>query len=227
MKISLNEMAQNAVHFGHKAPRWNPKMKPYIHGNKRGIHIIDLNKTLAALDTACAFLKKKSDQGGMILFVSTKPQTKPLLEEFHKKTGHPIVVSKWVGGMLTNFPTIRERIKYLKSIREMIVTGEIEKFNKKERSALNKEREKLERAFGGIAEMYRLPDAVFIVDGKRDESVLREAKKLRIPVIGLADTNVDPSLYDILIPGNDDAISSLTYLLSAIFESIQPLKKKQ
>jgi small subunit ribosomal protein S2 len=225
MKNSLVEMAENAVHFGHKTTRWNPKMKNYIHGKHEGIHIIDLNKTQEGLDDVLSFLKENVDAGRTILFVSTKPQTKLLFEDLQKNTGHPIVTNKWVGGMLTNFSTIRSRIKYLKSLRDMIETGEIDKFNKKEKAKLIKEKAKLEYAFAGIAEMYRKPDVMFVVDGKRDVSALREAKMLGIPVVGIADTNVDPDLYDKLIPANDDAISSLSHILSLVFDVVKSGKK--
>ena len=219
-------MAQNALHFGHKVAHWNPKMKVYLYGAEKGVHIFDLEKTAVHLQKLLDYLQKKADQGATILFVSTKPQTRPLFEELHKTTGMPVVSEKWIGGLLTNFSTIRERIKYLKSLREMFATGEIEKFTKKEQSKLMKEKEKLEIAFSGIAEMYRLPDAVFIVDGKRDEAALREANKLRIPVVGIADSNVDPDRYELFVPANDDAISSLTYLLSLIFDVVKSGKKK-
>ncbi len=226
MNISLVEMAQNAVHFGHKTPRWNPKMKEYIYGSKEGIHIIDLHQTKKRLEEALEFLKTHVEKNHSILFVSTKPQTKLLFEELSAETGHPIVVNKWIGGMLTNFSTIRSRIKYLKSMREMIQTGEIDKFSKKEKSFMIREKNKLEQAFGGIADMYRKPDLVFVVDGKRDFCALKEAKMLGIPVVGFGDTNVDPDFYDYLIPANDDAISSLTYLLSFVFDVVRSGKKK-
>ncbi|MBI5414299.1 30S ribosomal protein S2 [Candidatus Peregrinibacteria bacterium] len=227
MMISLADLAQNAVHFGHKVSRWNPKMKNYIYGQKDGIHIIDLKKTASHLEVALKKLKYHVDKGDVILFVSTKPQTKLLFEELGNETGYPIVVNKWIGGMLTNFATIQSRIKYLKSLRDMVRTGEIDKFSKKEKSRLIREKSKLEIAFSGIIDMYRKPDVIFVTDGKRDVSALREAKLLGIPIIGIADTNVDPDLYTDLIPANDDAISSLTYILSFIFDVVKTGKKRE
>jgi small subunit ribosomal protein S2 len=224
-EISLREMLANAVHFGHKTSRWNPKMKSYIHGESGGVHVFDLNKTAENLQKACEFLGRAAKSGSKILFVSTKPQTRTMLEEFQKETEVPIVINKWVGGMLTNISTMQKRIKTLKEINEMIETGEIEKFTKKEQAELKKERDKLEYAFGGIKKMHKIPAAIFIVDGKRDENAIREAKKLGIKVIGIGDSNVNPDYYDLLIPGNDDAISSLTYLLSFVFDSVREAKK--
>lgn len=219
--ISLKEMLANAVHFGHKTSRWNPKMKKYIHSESEGVHVFDLHKTAEGLKTVCEFLARSSKEGKMILFVSTKPQTKDLFEEFQKETGVPIVVNKWIGGLLTNLPTMLGRIRRLKHIREMMTTGEIEKFTKKEQSQIKKEREKLEIAYDGIVKMHRAPDIMFVVDGNRDCTAIKEANKLGIPVVGICDSNVDPSLYDILIPANDDAISSLAYMLSFVFDAVR------
>ncbi len=219
MIISLEELAKNAVHFGQKTTRWNPKMKKYIYGESNGVHIFDLNKTASALKDMIQKVGELAKGGKTILFVSTKPQTKAMFEEFREATGYPIVVNKWIGGMMTNFETIRGRIKKMKHIESMFETGDIEKYTKKEQSEFKKELEKLQEAFDGIRDLYKAPDAMFIVDGKRDLNAVLEARKLSIPVLGIADSNVDPDLYDMLIPGNDDAISSLAYLLSFIFEA--------
>lgn len=217
--ISLADLAAHAVHFGHKSTRWNPKMKSFLAGVQNGIHVFDLRKTLERFHVLVQEVEKLAKEGKNILFVSTKPQTKELFEEFQKGTGYPIVVNKWVGGTLTNFDTIKGRLREMKKMEEMFETGEIEKYTKKERGNIGKELEKLKIAFGGIADMYRVPDAVFIVDGKRDEIAIREANRLGIPVIGFADSNVDPDLYSICVPANDDAVSSLIYLLSFVFEA--------
>ncbi len=219
MLISLEELAQNAVHFGHKTSRWNPKMKKYIYSASNGVHVFDLNKTAEGLKNTVAELEKLAKKGKTILFVSTKPQTKVMLEEFRESTGYPIVVNKWVGGMMTNFETIKGRIKKMKNIEAMITTGEIDKYTKKEQSKLRKELEKLQDAFDGIRDLHKAPDAMFIVDGKRDINAIKEAHRLNIPVLGIADTNVNPDDYEFLIPGNDDAISSLAYILSFVFEA--------
>lgn len=228
MIISLEELAKNAVHFGQKTARWNPKMKQYIYGESNGVHIFDLNKTASALKEMIQKLEELAKAGKTILFVSTKPQTKSMFEEFRAATGYPIVVNKWIGGLLTNFETIRGRIKKMKHIEAMFENGEIEKYTKKEQSEFKKELEKLQEAFDGIRDLYKAPDAVFVIDGKRDLNAILEARKLSVPVLGLADSNVDPDLYDMLIPANDDAIASLAYLLSFIFEAAKdnPKMKK-
>jgi small subunit ribosomal protein S2 len=217
--ISLADLATHAVHFGHKSTRWNPKMKPFLAGEQNGIHVFDLRKTLERFHKLIQEIEQLAKENRTILFVSTKPQTKELFDEFQKETGYPIVVNKWVGGTLTNFDTIKGRLREMKKMEEMFETGEIEKYTKKERGNIAKELEKLKIAFGGIADMYRMPDAVFIVDGKRDEIAIREANRLGIPVIGFADSNVNPDLYSICVPANDDAVSSLIYLLSFVFEA--------
>lgn len=224
--ISLRELAENACQFGHKTSRWNPKMAPYLFGKRGGVHIFDLEKTATALARMIETMKKLSADGKTILFVSTKPQTKTILNEIFTEKHFPIVANKWVGGLLTNFDTIKKRIRRLKEIREMIATGDIEKFPKKEQSQIKKEGEKLETAFGGIADLFRVPDAIFVVDGKRDEIAIREARRLKIPVYGIADSNVDPENYTDFIPANDDAITALSFLLGKIFDALSPLQKK-
>lgn len=219
MIISLEELAKNAVHFGHKTARWNPKMKNYIYGESNGVHVFDLNKTASALKAMLSHIQELASAGKTILFVSTKPQTKAMFEEFRAATGYPIVVNKWIGGMMTNFDTVRGRIKKMKHIESMFESGEITKYTKKEQSEFRKDLEKLKDAFDGIRDLYKAPDAIFVIDGKRDLNAILEAKKLSIPVLGFADTNVDPDYYSMLIPANDDAISSLAYLLSFIFEA--------
>lgn len=205
-------------------------MKKYIYSVVNGVHVFDLNKTAEGLKDTVSELEKLAKKGKTILFVSTKPQTKAMLEEFREETGYPIVVNKWVGGMMTNFETIRGRIKKMKTIESMFETGEIDKYTKKEQSKMKKDLEKLQAAFGGIRDLFKAPDAIFIVDGKRDLNAVKEARRLNIPIFGIADTNVDPDNYDEMIPANDDAISSLAYILSFIFEAVKNnprLKKTQ
>lgn len=223
----LRELAENACHFGHKVNRWNPKMAPYLWGKKGGVHIFDLEKTSVCLDRVLKTIETLTKDGKTILFVSTKPQTKMILSEIFEKTGHPVIINKWVGGLLTNFDTIKPRVRRLKDIRGMMDTGDIEKFPKKEQAKMKKEVEKLENAFGGIVNLYRMPDAIFIVDGCRDAIAIREANRLNIPVYGIADSNVDPRGYKDFIPANDDAITALSYLLGKVFEVITPLRKKE
>ena len=222
---TLRELAENACHFGHKVSRWNPKVAPYLWGKKGGVHIFDLDKTATALMRVSDEVKTLSEGGKVILFVSTKPQTKSILKEIHSSKGHPIVSEKWVGGLLTNFDTIKERIRRLKDVREMLATGEIEKFPKKEQAQIKKDQERLETLFGGIADMYRMPDALFVVDGVRDHIAIKEANRLGIPVYGIVDSNTDPDGYTDFIPANDDAITSLSFLLGKIFTALAPLPK--
>ncbi len=222
---TVRELAENACHFGHKVNRWNPKMAPYLWGKKGGVHIFDLEKTAEALDHLLKTISDLSAEGKTILFVSTKPQTKVILTELHKKTGHPVIVNKWVGGLLTNFETIKPRIRRLKDIREMIKTGDIEKFPKKEQSQMKKEMEKLESAFAGIVDMYKVPDALFIVDGSRDAIAIREAKRLHIPVYGIADSNVNPADYTDFIPSNDDAVTALSFIMGKVFDVLKKAPK--
>lgn len=223
--VTLRELAENACHFGHKASRWNPKIAPYLWGKKGGVHIFDLEKTAIALERLTGILAQLSAEGRVILFVSTKPQTKTILHEIHAAKGFPVVAEKWVGGLLTNFDTIKSRVRRLKDIRGMIETGDIEKFPKKEQSQIKKEAERLEILFGGIVDMYRAPDALFVVDGVRDFIAIKEANRLGIPVYGIADSNTDPDGYTDFIPANDDAITALSFLLGKIFQALTPLKK--
>jgi len=223
--VSLRELAENACQFGHKVSRWNPKMAPYLWGKKGGIHVFDLEQTATALNRIMEITKKLSSEGKVILFVSTKPQTKTILKEIFEKKHFPIVSHKWVGGLLTNFDTIKGRVRRLKDIRDMMATGDIEKFPKGEQSKIRKEVAKLEIAFGGIADLFRTPDALFVVDGNRDEIAIREANRLGIPVYGIADSNVDPKGYTDFIPANDDAITALSFLLGKIYDALSPLQK--
>ena len=225
--ITLTELAENAVQFGHKTARWSPYMKPYLWGQKGGIHVFDLNQTAKQLEDLLKKIAELSEAGKTILFVSTKPQTKQILLELHEEKRHPIVVNKWVSGMLTNFDTIKQRIRRLKDIQEMRKTGDIEKFPKKEQSKIRKEEAKLSENFSGVIDMYKLPDAVFIIDGARDAIAVREAKRLKIPVYGICDSNVDPRNYTLLVPANDDAITSLTYLLGKVFGVLESLPEKK
>ncbi len=222
---TLRELAENACHFGHKVSRWNPKVAPYLWGKKGGVHIFDLDKTATALTRVSDTIKRLSEENKVILFVSTKPQTKTILQEIQNTKGYPVVSEKWVGGLLTNFDTIKQRIRRLKDLREMIKTEEVDKFPKREQAQMKKEQERLEILFGGIADMYRAPDALFVVDGVRDHIAIKEANRLNIPVYGILDSNSDPDGYVDFIPANDDAITSLSFLLGKIFQVLAPQKK--
>lgn len=219
-KQDLKEMFDNAVHIGHRTHKWNPKMKKYIYGEINGIHIIDLEKTAECLEKAMEFLSKLSMEGKKVLFVSTKPQSVKLLEDTAKTTHMPYVISQWIPGLLTNFSTVKTRIKYLTDLKEQQASGDFEKYTKKEASKLGKVIDKLQIALGGVEGMHSLPDAVFVVDSCRDAIVVKEARKLHVPIVAIVDTNADPSKITYPIPANDDAIKSLTYLLNKVKTSI-------
>ncbi len=215
-KVDIKEMLEAAVHFGHKTQKWNPKMKRYIYTTKNGIHIFDLEKTKEALEKALDFLKKTASSGKKILFVSTKPQSAHLIVEAAEECKMPYVIHKWMGGLLTNFNTIKQRIRYLKNLKEQEKSGEFEKYTKKEASELRKTIEKLESALGGVRDLDALPDVVFVVDVLRDRIAVNEANKMKIPVVGIVDSNADPDGVNYPIPGNDDAVKALTYLIQKV-----------
>lgn len=213
-------MMECAVHFGHKPTKWNPRMKKYIYGVKNGVHIIDLQKAKDCLDAATEYLNRETSQGKRVLLVSTKPQAAKLIMETAGATGMPYVVHKWMGGLLTNFSTIKRRIQFYKKLKDEERNGEFVKYTKKEVSELKKAMVKLESALGGVIDMERLPDIVFVADVVRDHIAVKEANKLKIPVVGIADTNANPDNLMYPIPGNDDAIKSLTYLVGAVKKAI-------
>ena len=216
----VQAMLDAAVHFGHKTPKWNPKMKKYIHGSRNGIHIFDLQKTEECLNKALEYLKNSASTGKVILFVSTKPQAAHLIIKAAQAAHMPYVVHKWMGGLLTNFSTMKQRIRYFKTLKEQEKNGEFEKYTKKEASELRKKIEKLETALRGVRDLDRLPDIVFLADVVRDRIVVKEANKVKIPVVGITDTNADPDGIYQVIPGNDDAVKSLTFLIGKVEEAV-------
>lgn len=220
MKITIKDLMDHAVHFGHKTSRWNPKIKPYLYGKKNDIYLFDLNKTATKLKEALEFLYKEIANGKVVLFVATKPQAGPFIRELSKTTSMPFVTEKWLCGLLTNFETVKSRIKYFKKLKEMQKSGEMEKYTKKERGQMDKEMDKLEVMLGGVENMTKKPDLLFIVDAFREKNAISEAKKLGIKTIGIVDTNADPESVDYAIPANDDAVKSLEYLLGLVQESI-------
>lgn len=224
-KDPLNEMLDCAVHFGHKTTKWNPKMKKFIFGVKNGVHIIDLQKTADCIEKASEYLKRETQAGKKVLFVCTKPQAADLIMKTAKETGMPYVVHKWMGGLLTNYSTIKRRIKYYKKLRDEEKSGDFNKYTKREASELRKVMAKLQSAIGGVIDMEKLPSIVFIADPVRDQIAVKEANKLNIPVVGIVDTNADPDQIKYPIPGNDDAIKSLTYLINAVKDAIVTKKK--
>lgn len=218
--ISPKKMFSSAVHVGHRTAKWHPNIKKYLFGQKNKVHIFDLQKSAKYLAKLLEQIGKVISEGKTILFVSTKPQTTNLLEEIHERTSMPVVTYKWFGGLLTNFATIKTRIHQMKKIQKERQTGEIAKYTKAEEVKLIKELVKLENALNGVKDMHRLPDAIFVVDGKQDEIAVKEAKKLGIPVYGIVDSNVNPMNFDFFIPANDDASESLEHILGMVKEVI-------
>ncbi len=217
---TVKEMLQAGLHFGHQTRRWNPKMKPYIYGPRNGIYIINLDLTRRMFDKACDFIAREIADGGSILLVGTKRQAQAIIREEARRCGMYYVDHRWLGGMLTNFQTIKTSVERLKSIESMQEDGSINRFPKKEILLMEKERIKLERNVGGIKDMRSLPSVVFVVDPKKETIAVSEARKLRIPVIAITDTNCDPDGIDYLIPGNDDAIKSIRLIAHYIAEAV-------
>ena len=218
--VSIKSLLEAGVHFGHQTRRWNPKMKPYIFGERNGIYILDLKKTMYALDDAYSFLSVLGASGKKVLFVGTKKQAQEPVKANAERAGMPYVNYRWMGGMLTNFATIRTRVQRMEEIEAMKANGTFEKYTKKEQAVMNKELDKLQMALGGIRDMHDLPDALFVVDTKHEENAVREAHRLHIPIIGLIDTNADPDEIDFGIPANDDAIRSVNLLCSVAADAL-------
>ena len=214
-KISMRELLDAGVHFGHQAGRWNPKMRPYIYGARNGIHIVDLSKTVRLVDEAFEFLTATVGQGRKILFVGTKKQAQTIVAEEATRAKQYYVNHRWLGGMLTNWRTIKISIDRLKELDRMATDGSFDKFTKKEALMLSRERDKLERNIGGIKDMTQLPGALFVVDPRKEEIAVAEANRLGIPVVAICDTNCDPTGVQYVIPGNDDAIRSIRLFLSS------------
>lgn len=215
----MKSLLEAGVHFGHETKRWNPKMKKYIFGSKNGIYIIDLEKTQGSLLKACEFIKKTASSGGYILFVGTKKQAQEIIKEEAARCGMFYVHNRWLGGMLTNFQTIKKSIKRLLDIERMREDGTMAKLSKKEVSALNKEAVKLNKNLEGIRNMDKLPKVMFVIDAKKEDIAVKEAKVLKIPIVALVDTNSDPDNIDHVIPGNDDAIRSIKLVTGIIADA--------
>lgn len=224
--INLEEMAKTGLHFGHRTSKCHPKMKPYLAGVKNTIHIIDLEKTAQKLKEALIFVQELILQNKILLLVGTKIQVKGLVKEIATDLGLPYVNERWLGGTFTNFEVIKKRIVYFKDLEKKRAEGGFEKYTKKERSDIDQKLKDLEIKLGGIKNLERLPDAIFVLDIKKDETAIREAKKKGITVIGIAHTNTDPTLADYPIPANDDAISSVKYILEKVKEAILKAKPK-
>ena len=222
----IKQFLEAGVHFGHKVSRWNPKMKKFIFGARSGIYIIDLEKTEEHLNGARDFLQEITSKGEMVLFVGTKKQIQDIVQQEAIRCGMYYVSERWPGGLLTNFNTIKKRIARLKEIEKMKEDGTFEKFTKKEVAGLEKELSKLKKNFAGIVQMEKMPKAIYIVDTKKEETAVREAKRLSIPIIGLIDTNSDPDLVAFPIPGNDDASKSVRLITTLIADTVIEGRKR-
>jgi small subunit ribosomal protein S2 len=222
----MRELLEAGVHFGHQTRRWNPKMRRYIFGERGGIYIIDLTKTLELLEESHEFVRNIADRGGTILFVGTKKQAQDAVSEHAKRVGMPYVNHRWLGGLLTNWRTISERITYLHDLRRLKADGQLDLLPSKERLGMEADLEKLEANLGGVADMKRQPDAVFVIDLKKEQLAVRETQRLGVPVIGLVDTNADPDEANFVIPGNDDAIRSCNLIARVIADGIAAGKMK-
>ena len=217
---SLIELLEAGVHFGHQTQRWNPKMKPYIYGARNGIYVIDLTKTTDLLDAAYDLVRDYASKGRNVLFVGTKKQAAEVVAEEAKRAGAYYINRRWLGGMLTNFETIRGRVNKLKEMEEMVSNGYLDKLPKKEVAQINRQLSKLSKTLGGIKDMRGLPDIIFVIDQEKEEIAIKEANKLGIPVICLADTNANPDGINYIIPGNDDAIRSVQLITSKLADAV-------
>ena len=218
--VTMKQLLEAGVHFGHQTRRWNPKMRRFIFGERNGIYIIDLQQTLERIDTAYRFIRKTVENGGTVLFVGTKKQAQEPLQSHADRCGMPYVNYRWLGGMLTNFQTVHKRVAKLHELDRMVATGETEQMIKKEGLKVKRERDKLQRNLGGITRMEKLPDAVFVIDTKKEHIAVTEANRLNIPVIAVVDTNCDPDIIDFVIPGNDDAIRSASLMSRIVADAV-------
>ena len=226
MSVSMKQLLEAGVHFGHQTRRWNPKMGVFIFGERNGIHIIDLQKTVKKLKEAYQFVKDLAASGESIVFVGTKKQAQDAIKEEADRCGMPYVNYRWLGGMLTNFATIKKSISYLKEL-EGISEQEMSARSKKEQASLNKAKQKLQRSLGGIQNIAKLPGAIFVIDTKKEYIAVREARKLGIPVVAVVDTNCDPGEIDVVIPGNDDAIRAVKLMASVMASAVMEGRSKE
>jgi small subunit ribosomal protein S2 len=218
--VSMKQLLEAGAHFGHRTRRWDPKMKPYIFTERKGIHIIDLQKTLQTIDEAYNFVRDKSSEGADVLFVGTKKQAQQIVADEAKRCGGYYVNNRWLGGLLTNFKTIKKRIDKLEELEEYIETEDFEKLPKKEQSAIKRQLEKLEKNLGGLRGLNKAPEVMFLVDPKKEEIAIEEANKLGITTVSMLDTNCDPDVIDYVIPANDDAIRTIMLITSKIADAV-------
>ena len=219
--VSLRDLLEAGSHFGHQTTRWNPKMKPYIFTARDGIHIFDLVKTKAGLEAASAFAKATASQGGQIIFIGTKKQSQDIVEETAKRVGMPYIIEHWVGGLVTNWEEVKKRINHLLDLKTKKAEGFFKSRTKKENLMIDREIAKLERIFGGVADLKNVPAAIFVVDGRKDDGALKEARRRGVKTIAIVDTNVDPTNVDFVIPANDDATKSIQLIVETIAEAIE------
>ena len=220
-RTNFEQLLEAGVHFGHLKRKWNPKMAPYIFMEKNGIHILDLHKTVTKVDEAAAALKQIAKSGRKVLFVATKKQAKEIVAEKISAINMPYVTERWAGGMLTNFPTIRKAVKKMATIDKMTADGTFDNFGKREKLQISRQRAKLEKNLGSIADLTRLPSALFVIDVQKEANAVREANRLNIPVFAMVDTCCDPTNIDYVIPANDDAAKSISVILDAMCEAIK------
>ena len=220
VKINIRTLLEAGCHYGHQTRRWNPKMKPFIFGERNGIYILDLKQTVLGADKAYSFLKDTAAKGGRILFVGTKKQAQEPIAAQAERCGMPYINQRWLGGMLTNFVTMRSRIDRMEELEAMVADGRMAARGKKEQAVLTKELEKLQRNLGGVRDMHALPQAIFVVDTKREELAIKEAKRLHIPVVALLDTNSNPDDIEYGIPANDDAIRSVALMCELMADAV-------
>lgn len=227
VKLDAEEMAQAGLHFGHRTSRTHPKMEPYLYGTRNTVHIIDLEKTVEKFREALDFIKQIISENKILLLVGTKIQAKDLIRSTAEECGLPYVNERWIGGSLTNFEIIRKRVKYFNELEAKRKQGELEKYTKKEKAKIDRELQGLEKRFGGIKDLETLPDAIFVLDMRKDALAMKEARMKGIRVIGVADTNVDPNLADYPVPGSDDAVSSIRYILEKVKETIKNVESRK
>lgn len=223
---TILELLSAGVHFGHQKGRWHPKMKENVFTERGGVHIIDLEKTLEKLQAAADFAREVAQNGGVILFVATKKQAQKAVEKFAKEVGMPYVVERWLGGLFTNFNNVHKVIKRYRDLKERREAGALAKYTKKEQSDFGKEIERLEKLVGGLSELKKVPEAIFVVDAKKEKTAVTEARKKKVKIIGFCDTNVNPDLFDYPIFANDDATKSIGLITSVIAEAIREGKEK-
>ena len=221
MRTNFDQLLEAGAHFGHLKRKWNPAMAPYIYMERNGIHIIDLNKTVVKVDEAAEALKNLARSGRKVLFVGTKKQAQEVIAAHAQEVGMPYITERWAGGMLTNFPTIRKAVKKMSQIDKMMTDGTLDNVSKREKLQVTRQREKLEKNLGSIADMTRLPSAVFVVDVIKEKIAVAEANRLGIPVFGIVDTNSNPNNIDFVIPANDDATKAIDVILTAVCEAIK------